>query len=233
MMSRLAAAVVFSVVAGVVFWYALSHTVHLGTLSVPDLRGMEVTEAQRHTHDMGLKLELDQPGVFSAELEPGTIAAQDPHPAFHVKSGSTIRIRLSLGSERVAVPSLETESLQGALQALKQVGLQPGSQALIRGQTRGDSIVATHPPVGSTVPPGSEVRLLINLSPRDQLWVMPSLLSHSLAEVRRFCRQNHLRLGQVHEVDYPGLATTSVLRQYPPAGSPLARSDIITVWVSR
>ena len=51
--SSLLAGLLFCLVAGVVFWYALSHTVHLGTQSVPDLRGMEVAAAQRQTHDLG------------------------------------------------------------------------------------------------------------------------------------------------------------------------------------
>jgi beta-lactam-binding protein with PASTA domain len=62
---------------------------------------------------------------------------------------------------------------------------------------------------------------------------MPSLVSQPLASAERLCRVNRLRLGQAREVDYPGLAAGVVLRQYPPAGSPVAASDIITVWVSR
>ncbi len=81
--------------------------------------------------------------------------------------------------------------------------------------------------------PCARVDLLVNTAPHRQLWVMPSLVSQSLDRVEQFCRFNRLRLGQAREVNYPGVPSGLVLRQYPPAGSPVAPSDIITVWVSR
>jgi len=77
------------------------------------------------------------------------------------------------------------------------------------------------------------VDLLVNTVPRRQLWVMPSLISQRMERVDRFCRVNRLRLGQAREVEYPGIPPGVVLRQYPAAGSPIAPSEIITVWVSK
>jgi beta-lactam-binding protein with PASTA domain len=62
---------------------------------------------------------------------------------------------------------------------------------------------------------------------------MPSLVSRTLQDVQTFCRANRLRLGQAREVNYPGLSAGVVLRQHPPAGSPVTLSDVVTVWVSR
>jgi beta-lactam-binding protein with PASTA domain len=229
----LGVATIFGLCALTAFWYALVHTVHLGTLTLPDLRGIELAEAERSVHDLGLTVVVDEPGVFSPAVAPGAIAAQQPLPGFHVKTGSTVRVRLSLGSERVTVPDLRSESLQGAVRGLEQLGLHPARRVQLRFETNGDSVLAASPPIGATVPPGSEVDLLVNVTPSRELWVMPSLLSQPLERVRRYCRNNHFRLGQVHEVRYPGLPSKVVLRQYPAAGSPLSRSDIITVWVSQ
>jgi len=227
------AIVVFGTCAAVVGWYALTHTVHQGTVSVPELIGLNLEEASRLAHDRGLVIGADDSGVFSSDLPPGVVAVQEPHPGFHLKSGSSVRVRLSLGSERVVVPTVRTEPLQSALAALERVGLLPGTRYGVKGQLAGDSVVATDPPAGATVPPRAAVQVLVNVSPRQELWVMPSLLSRPLETVRRLCASQRLRLGQVHDVTYPGYAPGTVLRQYPPAGSPLSRSDIITVWVSR
>ena len=75
--ARLIATVVFVVFCGVVFWYALVWAVHRGTLSVPDLTGRAPEEAERATHDLGLTVVVDQPGVFSSDHPPGTIARQE------------------------------------------------------------------------------------------------------------------------------------------------------------
>jgi beta-lactam-binding protein with PASTA domain len=86
--------------------------------------------------------------------------------------------------------------------------------------------------VGSLTAPGSKVDVLLNVAPDDEYWVMPSLLSRTAGAVRRLCLQQQLRLGQIHQVTYPGLQSGVVIRQYPPAGSQLSRSDIITIWVA-
>jgi serine/threonine-protein kinase len=233
MAARLLSLVVFLVVASVVSWFALVHTVHRGTLAVPDLRGATVEEARGTAHDLGMLVAVEDPGVFSASVPAGAVADQRPHAGFQVKSGATVTLRLSLGNERVAVPDVHGESLQGAMRRIEQVGLATGVRAVIDGQAGPDQVIATGPPVDAEIPPAAAVDLLVNSTPRHQLWVMPSLLSRNLATIKRFCIDNGLRLGQVHEVVYPGLAGGMVLRQYPPAGSPLSRSDIISVWVSR
>lgn len=232
MLIRLLVAAVFTLVAAVVFWLALVHTVHLGTVAVPELIGTSSDEAEKVAHDLGLTIHLEETGVFSAEVESGAIAEQEPLPGFHVKTGSVVSVRLSIGGERVVIPNLAGESLQSAQRVLELSGLQPGAQLQVRGQAGGDFVLASEPAVGTAVAPGAEVRLLVNTTPQRDLWVMPSLVSRSVGVVRRFCRSNHLRLGHVHEVPYPGLPQGIVLRQYPPAGSPLSRSDIITVWAS-
>jgi serine/threonine-protein kinase len=233
MVARLTAVAVFMVCAGVVFWYALVHTVHRGTLAVPDLSGSSLEQAERQAHDLGLTVEIEEPGVFSTTAPPGEIADQDPQPGFHVKTGSVVKVRLSLGGERITIPDIRGESLQGALRGLEQQGLKPTTRIQVNGHSSGDRVLATEPAVGSLVAPGTEIDLLVNVAPQRQLWVMPSLLSRGRDSVRRFCRSNQLRLGQVHEVLYPGLQSGLVLRQYPPAGSPLERGDIITIWVSQ
>ncbi len=233
MVARVLALLVFLIVAAVAFWFALVTTVHHGAMAVPDLTGAAVDDARNLVHDLGIQLEVEEPGVFSTSVPAGTIAFQRPHPGYQVKSGARVVVRLSLGSERVAIPELYGESLQSALRRLEGIGLAVGARSAVDGHAGPDQVIATAPPIASEVAPGSRVDLLVNSSPHDAVWVMPSLLSHDAEGSRRFCAERGLRLGQVHEVDYPGLRSGLVLRQYPAAGSPVSRSDIISLWVSR
>lgn len=233
MLARLVAVPVFLVCAGLVFWQSFVHTVHRGTLAVPDLVGESPEIAQRNGHDLGLQIVIDEPGVFTTLTPPGSIADQEPPPGFHVKVGSMVKVRLSLGGERIEIPNIRAESLHGGLRALEQLGLKPGGRSQLEGEGNGDRIIATDPAIASEIAPDTEVNVLVNVSPATDIWVMPSLLSRSLDTVRPFCRGHRLRLGQIHEVEYPGLAEGLVLRQYPAAGSPVSRNDIVTVWVSK
>jgi len=233
MAARLLALFVFLPVAGVVFWFALVYTVHQGAMAVPDLTGTTIEEARTVVHDLGMEVAIENPGVYSPSIPVGTVAVQRPHPGFQVKAGAKVTVRMSLGNERVAIPNLYGESLQSALRSLEQLSLPVGARVTVDGYAGPDQVIATGPPVATEVPPGTEIDLLINSSPHDELWVMPSLMSRHIGVIRRFCTAHGLRLGQIHEVAYPGVSAGLVLRQYPPAGSPLSRSDIISVWVSQ
>jgi len=233
MAKRLLAAALFMLCAGIVFWFALVHTVHRGTLAVPDLGEQTMEEARQRLHDLGLELAIDEPGVFSTAVAPGAIAYQDPPPGFHVKSGSLVTVRVSLGGKTIEVPEVRQNSLNAAQREIEQAGLTPGSRARVEGEGAADRVIATGPPVGQLVAPVTRVDLLVNTAPHRQLWVMPSLVSQPLSRVERFCRLHRLRLGRAREVNYPGIPSGLVLRQYPPAGSPVAPSEIITVWVSQ
>jgi beta-lactam-binding protein with PASTA domain len=233
MVRRLLTAFVFLLCGGIVFWFALVHTVHRGTLAVPELREDSLEEARRQVHDLGLELTVEEPGLFSTAVPPGLVASQEPPPGFHVKAGSAITIRLSLGGETVSVPEVRGSSLKTAQREVEKAGLTPGQHARVEGHGAGDQVIATGPPVGQEVAPMAPVDLLVNTVPRRQLWVMPSLVSQRMERVEHFCRVNRLRLGQAREVEYPGIPPGVVLRQYPAAGSPVAPSEIITVWVSQ
>ena len=233
MAKRILAALLFLFCAGIVFWFALVHTVHRGTLAVPYLVEKNLEEARRRVHDLGLEMRVEDPGVFSTAVVPGAIAFQEPPPGFHVKSGSTVTVRVSLGGKTIDVPEVRENSLNTAQREIERAGLVPGLRARVEGEGAADRVIATGPPVGQQVAPITRINLLVNTAPRRQLWVMPSLVSQSLDRVEQFCRLNRLRLGQAREVNYPGVPSGLVLRQYPPAGSPVAPSEIITVWVSR
>jgi beta-lactam-binding protein with PASTA domain len=233
MAARLLALAVFLSVSAVVFWFALVFTVHRGAMAVPDLHGATVEEARAVVHDLAMEVEIEDPGVFSASIPAGAVADQRPHPGFQVKAGAKITVRLSLGNERIAVPDLRGESLQSALRGLETLGLPVGTRLAVDGEAGPDQVIATGPPMATEVAPGTEIDLLVNATPKLDLWVMPSLMSRQVGVIRRFCSAHGLRLGQIHEVSYPGVSPGMVLRQYPPAGSPLSRSDIISVWVSR
>jgi serine/threonine-protein kinase len=233
MVRRLLIASVFLLCAGTVFWFSLVYTVHRGTLAVPDLKEDSLEEARRRVHDLGLELTVEEPGLFSTAVPPGLVASQEPPPGFHVKAGSAISVRLSLGGETVTVPEVRGASLKTAQREVEKAGLSPGQRARVEGHGAADQVIATGPPVGQHVAPMAPVDLLVNTVPQRQLWVMPSLVSRRMEQVERFCRINRLRLGQAREVEYPGIPPGVVLRQYPSAGSPIAPSEIITVWVSQ
>jgi len=233
MVRRLIFVAAFLLSAGVTFWLSLVYTIHLGTVSVPDLVGKSQEEAETLSHDQGLKFVLDEGGVFNESAPIGAIGAQQPPGGFHLKSGSEVHVRLSLGNEKTSVPDLEGLSMPAAVQKLEESGLRLGRRAEVSGEGNADTIIAASPEFGRILPPQKSVGLLINHIPPRPLWVMPRLISRRLSVVQRFVKNHRLRIGRLHEVEYPGFPRGLILQQYPPAGSPFSPSDIISLWVSQ
>ncbi len=233
MWSRLLAVAIGTLCGVTVFWFALVHTVHRGTVSVPDLHGMDQQTSRQMVHDLGLELTVASPGVFSADVPRDHVANQQPPAGFHLKTGGTVVVRLSSGDRTITVPDVAGTAVQTAVRELEMAGLTPGRRTECEEQAAGEVVLATDPPGGDKVAPATRVHLLVNRVPRKPLWIMPNLLERSLPEARRFVRVNGLRIGQVHEVEYLGQTPGTVVRQYPRSGAPLSRSDIITLWVSR
>ena len=233
MLKRLTLAGAFFLSAGVVFWLSLVYTIHLGTVRVPDLVGKSPAEAETLSHDLGLTLVMEEGGVFNKDAPLGSIGAQQPPGGFHLKSGGTVRARLSLGHEKTSVPNLEKLSMTAAVQKLEEAGLVFGRRAIVLGEGNADLVLAASPEFGRILPPQEKVDLLLNRTPPRPLWIMPRLLARRLSEVKSFADRKKLRIGKLHEVEYPGYPAGLILRQYPPAGSPLSPSDIISLWVSR
>ena len=105
---------------------------------------------------------LDLRAIFSKEKSTrpeGTVIRQTPQPGTRIESGGPVILTVSDGPPLVEVPSIdgiESEAeFRGRLEAL---GLAYGGIEYVKGE-RG--ILGTDPPVGSQVPIGTEVTLLI------------------------------------------------------------------------
>ena len=120
-LSKLVVVFVFACTAGVVAWFSLVYTVHLGTVAVPELRGATQAEADLSAHDLGLLMVVDEAGAFSDTIPVGHVAHQKPLPGFHLKAGSTVHVRLSLGDEQTLVPAVYGDSLQAAIRTLEEI----------------------------------------------------------------------------------------------------------------
>ena len=80
------------------------------------IRGIEtIRPVGRVANLVGMVVEIEDPGVFSASIPAGAVAVQRPHGGFQVKAGAKVTVRLSLGNERVAVPLDQRNVLQAGV----------------------------------------------------------------------------------------------------------------------
>jgi beta-lactam-binding protein with PASTA domain len=124
--------------------------------TVPNVEGEKAPVAKGDLRARGFVVETAN--VRSSEAS-GVVVGQNPSPGTSAAKGSTVLIRVSRGA--VHVPDVVGQSRSAAVSALRDAGLVPSAFTVPSAQPKG-TVVAQHPRAGTSVAPGSSVRL--NLS---------------------------------------------------------------------
>lgn len=216
------------VAMGIVYGGSAYLTLWLGVraevVSVPDLVGLTLEEADRQASASGLRLERID-ARHDERIGQGRVLVQEPQAGASTKAGRTVRIAESLGPAVALLPDLGGGSLRRAEIALGARGLRVSTHARVPvpGVPHGQ-VVLQDPPAGSEQWPGGGVSLLLSDGAPPRYYVMPDLVGRSRESVARWAEARGLRLGRVTVVDLPGERPGSVVSQRPPAGYPLNAS---------
>ena len=101
------------------------YTKHGETISVPDLKGMNIVEAMDLLDDQGFKYVIDS--VYTDQAEPNTVYEQEPEANALVKENRTIYFTVVSGSApTVKIPDLIDVSLREAQAILESYGIKVG-----------------------------------------------------------------------------------------------------------
>src|SRR5262245_8539055 len=134
-------------------------------VEVPQLSGKTKQEAEEMLRNRGLKLKVSS-SRFSSETAEGRVLAQIPPSGTRLKLDRTVRVLLSLGARRYAVPNLVGTSLRAAQLTLSQRRLMLGNTLYAHTPEGDPSTVVYQSPKGGTEE-GSDpsVNILISLGP--------------------------------------------------------------------
>jgi len=221
------------VIFALVSYVAFSQFVRRGVTPTPELFGLTEEEAEALLADQGLSLEWSEEGErYDDEVPAGRILMQKPRAGTLVKRGREVTVVLSRGPRLIEVPPVTGEALQAAQVTLVAAGLRLGRTALTF-STGGESgtVVAQDPPGGERVERDAPVDLFLSKANPTATYVMPDLVNHDYDEVRSFFERRGFRFGRVSYELYAGIAPGTVLRQFPLAGHPLRRDDVIALGV--
>jgi hypothetical protein len=202
-------------------------------VTVPELVGKTLNEAKAEAARRKTTLAV-QGYQFDSRYERGRVIAQDPPAASRVKSHRTVKVTLSEGSEKVAVPRLEGRSLEWASQALKDAGLYKGRVSQIHtAQYAAGRIIAQHPPVDTTAARGSAVNFLVSQGAWESFYIMPDLIEMNANAVLRRLRALDFKVAEIHPSYYPGLEPGLIIKQFPIPGFKVQKKNQITLEVSK
>jgi eukaryotic-like serine/threonine-protein kinase len=214
-------------------YFSFSQFVRSGGTEVPDLVGLPTGEVEQVAAEAGLEYRSREGTERYDDVVPaGHVLRQSPPAGTLVKKGSTLDVVVSLGAQSMTVPNVRGDALQAAQVTLAAVGIAIGRTAGVHtlGANPG-TVFEQFPAGGQRVGRASTVDLLLAISDRTGIFLMPDLTYRDYERVRRFFEARGFRLGSVKYEPYESVAAGVVLRQFPLPGHPLRRQDVISLVV--
>jgi len=150
---------------------------------VPFVEGQTLPQARKNISNAGLR-----PAILRRSHEtviPGLVFRQDPEAGERVPKGNGVRIFVSTGKPRVAVPDVLGAREADALLTLRRAGLVPDVHDIFSDKPTG-TVIAQDPKGGISIVKGSTVR--VNISKGQQNIGIPSVIGQSFDEASRQLR---------------------------------------------
>jgi len=218
----LAALVAVVVLAG--GWWAL-----VGRWTdAPAVVGLTETQAREALSAEGFTVE-ELPAVHSDRVPEDHVVDQDPVADGRVVAGGTITLTTSLGPDRREVPEVVGRTREQATAALEDVGLVAGEVREAFSDRPVGAVVGTEPEQGASLPPDTEVVLV--LSKGVEMLGVPDVQGASRADAERAITSAGFA-PQVSEVFSEDVAKGRVADQSPSSGR-APRGSGVTLEVSR
>ena len=200
---------------------AMRFAIHGREVQVPNMRGQTPAQARFVAERAGLEAQVERQ-YYSSTIPEGKILSQMPAPGTVVRRGWEVRLALSLGPQRVAIPQLVGDSDRAASINIAQRGLNLGATAALEipGEVSGQ-VIAQDPPPNATDVAAPKISLLVAQGPLSQNFVMPSFLGQSLGSVTIALKDTGFAVGKVTMAPHPPLSgpdnTASTLLGAPPS----------------
>lgn len=215
------------------------YTEHGIEVTVPDLVGLYVTEAEPMVSAEGLRLVIVD-STYSRKVPLGTIVEQNPPANSHAKHDRAVYVTVNASSVRqIPMPDLHDISYRQAEATLRSLGFQikevqyePSEfkDLVLDIRQNGRSLE-----VGDRVPENSQLTLVVGRGRGTEMVSTPNLQGRSLTEARSLLLANYLTLG-VTEYDVPPTEEDKegyfVYSQTPAAGTMIQEGSHVDIYLS-
>ncbi len=218
---------VLVVIAGFVMAYVLGFFGGAGNNTVPNLVGMELSEAKIQYPKYQI---VQKETRYDDEKEENVILEQSPAANAKAAGVSVIEVVVSMGSETFKLdeyagsPHMDAKIELGNLK-LKVEEIEEES-VLDEGV-----VIRQSPSAGSKVKKGDTITLYISSGKSETTTLVPSLLGMSVSQARNMLRQNNLELGNVSSVESEKDKDT-IVSQNPGSNASVEQGASIDVVIS-
>ncbi|RSS84484.1 Stk1 family PASTA domain-containing Ser/Thr kinase [Streptomyces sp. WAC06614] len=198
--------------------------------SVPKLVGSTLEEAQKSGENVGLKVE--KAGDEECNDQPkGKVCSQDPAAGTKADRESVVKVKISSGAPKVAMPNLEGLTYEEAETKLRGLGFQTIERKNVESDRKAGTVIGQDPKRDTQVEKGTAVTLQVAKEVTKSL--VPNLIGQTKDQARQLLTDAKLKLGSVTEVDSPGATPGTVVDQQFPPNTQLAPNSAVNITITK
>ena len=200
---------------------------------VPDFVGMQIEEAEKKAIESDLKLTIKDK-VESNEFEEGEIIEQNKEANSKVKAESVVEVTVSQGSELIRVPIFLNQTLDQAINTMKELGLEIGETKYRFSDTFASGTVMEQSPKSNTfLAKGDKILLVISNGKEIKTVIMPDLIGSSIEQAKNKLSSVGLNIGNIKEEYNSEFSKGIVYFQSYGKGIKLEKNTSIEIYVSK
>jgi eukaryotic-like serine/threonine-protein kinase len=195
---------------------------------IPSLLGLGCNGAARLLAVNHLKTECPALATYSATVPVGEVVNWSYGgrvDAGHAPFGATVLVAVSKGPQPKIIPNVQGDTVAQAQAALQELGLQVTESTAPSTGVASGLVAGTNPPIGTGVPPGSTVTILVSSGPPTAQ--VPNLSGDTVAQAQAALQAKGLVLGSVF-----GPAHGSVFATVPEAGTTVPQGTAVNIYTA-
>lgn len=200
-------------------------------VEVPDVKGLSGTEAKKILADRGLSVQ--QQDIISDDPK-GEVIDQIPAANTFVAVGSTVTLRISLGSTVPAtqvLPNVINQPLATAKPQLEALGLMIKTYTVLSDDAEPNQVIMQNPDPGSAIAPGDTITLLV--SPDSEQVMVPDLVGKASEVAQSILKEQQFDIAVKEQIISTREHNGQVIEQQPVAKTPVPPGSLVTLIVGR
>lgn len=201
-------------------------------ISVPDLSGMTIEQAEKTASKDGFKLKEGKQ-VYNSEVAEGRVAQQNPEAGSKQNKGSTITVNLSKGSKAGTVPNIIGKKYDEIDKILKDNGYKLGIVKEVTSTEPAGTVLKQDPEGGTDADKGSKINVTVSDGKGKEQGVVPALTGKTLEQAKTAIVSAGFEVGNITYNNSDIYGNGYIMYQQYSAGSSLDKGKSIDIEVSK
>lgn len=201
-------------------------------VQMPDVVGKDEAAAQKALEDKNLVVESE--AKYDDEVEAGKVISTDPAAGIEIDEGTKVKMYVSLGADKIPVPSIVGMYQADAENALKSVELEVGEVTEVYSdEYEAGVVVSQKKAADSKVEKGTAIDFEVSKGPKIKMVEVPSLNGKTFNDAAAALEGSGLNVGTVTYEYSSGTMANYVMYQSAEAGSQVEEGTYIDFVVSK